>query len=72
MSNQSSNAITPEQARAALEKVQRFDLVPNYRCGSVIDEMERSADGDWVRYEDVAEALAREAAALLEPVGEDE
>jgi hypothetical protein len=35
--------------------VKRYDLVTNYRCGSAIEEMEPSDDGDWVRYEDVGQ-----------------
>jgi hypothetical protein len=32
--------------------VKRYDLVTNYRCGSSIEEMEPSDDGEWMRYED--------------------
>jgi hypothetical protein len=38
--------------------IQRYDLVTNYRCGSSIEEMERSDDGEWMRWEDVAALLA--------------
>lgn len=40
--------------------VTRYDLVTNYRCGSSIEEMEHSDDGEWIRYEDV-EAMIRAA-----------
>ena len=33
------------------EKPQRYDLVTSYRCGSAIEEMEKSEDGEWVRWE---------------------
>jgi hypothetical protein len=39
---------------------QRYDLVTNYRCGSSIEEMERSEDGEWIRYEDVEAFLTAE------------
>ncbi len=35
----------------------RYDLITNYRCGSSIEEMERSDDGEWVRVEDVQKQL---------------
>ena len=38
--------------------LRRYDLVTNYRCGGCIDEMERSEDGEWVRFEDVEKVLA--------------
>jgi len=37
--------------------IQRYDLVTNYRCGSTIEEMERSDDGEWVRWEAVQERI---------------
>lgn len=54
-----------EQALAALQsgavtqlaQAARYDLITNYRCGSAIEEMERSDDGEWVRFEDVVAAL---------------
>jgi hypothetical protein len=44
----------------------RYDLVPNYRCGGVIDEMEPHDYGDWVRHEDVEAQFAALAEALIE------
>lgn len=38
--------------------MKRYDLITNYRCGSAIEEMEPSDDGEWVRYEDVAAVRA--------------
>lgn len=35
--------------------MKRYDLLTNYRCGSSIEEMELSDDGEWVRWEDVLE-----------------
>jgi hypothetical protein len=35
----------------------RYDLITNYRCGSAIEEMEPSDDGEWVRYEDVEDYI---------------
>lgn len=35
----------------------RYDLVTNSRCGSSIEEMERSDDGEWVRYEELQAAF---------------
>ncbi len=37
--------------------MRRYDLITNYRCGSSIEEMERSDDGEWVRWEDVEPLL---------------
>lgn len=34
--------------------MERYDLVTNYRCGSSIEEMEHSDDGEWMRFEDHA------------------
>ena len=31
----------------------RYDMVTNYRCGTSVEELEPSDDGEWVRYEDV-------------------
>ena len=42
----------------------RYDLVTNYRAGSSIEEMERSDDGECVRYEEV-EALKAEIKHLV-------
>lgn len=39
--------------QSLLAKVPRYDLVPNYRCGGVIDEMERADDGEWIRVADL-------------------
>lgn len=39
--------------REQIEKLDRHDLVTNYRCGSAIEEMERADDGEWVRIDDV-------------------
>lgn len=36
----------------------RYDLVTNYRCGSSIEEMEPADEGEWVRWEEVAEVRA--------------
>jgi hypothetical protein len=33
--------------------MQRYDLVTSYRCGTSIEEMEKSDDGEWARWEDV-------------------
>ena len=38
--------------------MKRYDLITNYRCGSAIEEMEPSDDGEWVRYEDVEAQIA--------------
>jgi len=46
-----------ETARERTAKVQRYDLMTNYRCGSTIEERERSDDGEWVRFEDIEAAL---------------
>lgn len=46
------------------QELKRYDLVVNYRAGSSIEEMERSDDGEWVRYEDVVQQLDATAAAL--------
>lgn len=43
----------------------RYDLVTNYRAGSSIEEMERSDDGEWIRWEDVASAIAAQQRALV-------
>jgi hypothetical protein len=37
--------------------MQRYDLVTNFRCYQTIDEMERSEDGEWIRYEDLLDRL---------------
>ena len=37
--------------------IQRYDLITNYRCGSTIEEMESSDDGEWVRWEDVESTI---------------
>jgi hypothetical protein len=42
----------------------RYDLVTNYRCGSAIEEMEPSDDGEWVRYEDIQSQLAAQSSRL--------
>ena len=42
----------------------RYDLITNHRCGSSIEEMEPSDDGEWIRYDTVADVLASERAAL--------
>lgn len=39
-------------ASRPVSPLKRYDLVTNYRAGSSIEEMERVADGEWVRYED--------------------
>lgn len=38
--------------------LERYDLVTNYRCGSSIEEMEHSDDGEWMRFEDHAAIVA--------------
>lgn len=45
--------------------MKRYDLVPNYRCGEVVDEMELSDDGEWVRFENVT-ALRSALEALIQ------
>lgn len=47
----------PAASLDAADRLHRYDLITNYRCGSSIEEMERSEDGDWVRYEDIAPFL---------------
>lgn len=52
---------------ARTRDMQRFDLVTNYRCGSSIEEMEPSDNGDWVRFDDVRreiQSLREQLAAL--------
>ncbi len=34
-------------------ETRRYDLITNYRCGSSIEEMEPSDDGEWARWDDV-------------------
>jgi len=41
-----------------IAKVQRYDLMTNYRCGSTIEEMERADDGEWVRVADLESLLS--------------
>ena len=62
---QSSSASDPSRPAGhglseEMRNVQRYDLITNYRCGASIEEMEQSDDGEWVRYEDVEQALAAE------------
>jgi hypothetical protein len=62
----------PERATASTDSatpngvseraIHRYDLITNYRCGSAIEEMEPSDDGEWVRYEEF-EALLMELSA---------
>ena len=48
----------PAEVRTRIEKLPRYDLISNYRCGDSIEEMERADDGEWVRVETVLAALA--------------
>jgi hypothetical protein len=45
------------------QPLKRYDMVTNYRCGSSIEEMEPSDDGEWMRFED-HERLAAQLAAI--------
>lgn len=47
----------------------RYDLVTNYRCGDAVEEMEQSADGDWVLWDLVEVEIARlqESIDILRP-----
>ncbi len=47
-----------------MKEQKRYDLVTNYRAGSAIEEMERSDDGEWIRFEDVEADLAAVRAQL--------
>jgi len=35
--------------------MKRYDLITNFRCGASIEEMELADEGEWVRYEDIAD-----------------
>ncbi len=50
-----------DQQTQRVAAAQRYDMVTNYRCGESIDELERSDDGEWCRWEDVAELPVSES-----------
>ena len=45
--------------KTALPEMQRYDLVTYYRGGTSIEEMERSDDGEWVRWDGLLAATDR-------------
>ena len=70
------NAFRLQVVRADLlreegEALKRYDLVTNYRCGSSIEEMEPSDDGEWVRYEQVADRLTSRVDPVPPPPHQD-
>jgi len=54
------------------KRLRRYDLVTNYRCGSAVEEMERSdIDGEWIRYEEYEQLAAQLAATHAASQSED-
>ena len=43
----------------------RYDMVRSDRCGTTVDELKPSDDGDWVRYEDVQAEIVCQSDRLL-------
>ena len=50
--------------------MRRYDLMTNYRCGSAIEEMEPSDDGEWIRYDDIEHLLGWDCDCAGGPQGQ--